>query len=86
VGAAQSVNDGGCRKCRTHLTVARSEDGGQSWAALAVLSNHRQNFYRAHYPTLLQVGCDRLMAVYSVGYSCCAPADAQLGIRLVSFR
>lgn len=40
---------------------------------------HRGNFEKSHYPTVVQVGC-KLVMVYSRGFSCCAPRDAQLGV------
>eukprot|EP00959_Pyramimonas_sp_CCMP1952_P196456 4107566-Pyramimonas_sp.AAC.1 len=63
-----------------------SQNGGTDWKNLAVAENAKINFKKAHYPTLFQVGCDRVLLVFSRGYSCCAPAEAELGIQLMSYR
>jgi len=81
----RSFAEAGCRKCRTRLMIAHSLDSeGKAWRRLAPLELPRKplDYLKNHYPTMLQVAC-RLYVVYSRSYSCCAPADAKLGIRLV---
>mmetsp|Transcript_28015 Transcript_28015/g.38739 ORF Transcript_28015/g.38739 Transcript_28015/m.38739 type:complete len:143 (+) Transcript_28015:537-965(+) len=78
--------DVGCRKCRGLLTIGMSRDGGLGWQVVALVERGRVDFKKTHYPTLLQVGCNRLIVIYSRAYSCCAPKKAELGIQLVSYR
>eukprot|EP00899_Mesostigma_viride_P019591 jgi/Mesvir1/27633/Mv07364-RA.1 len=80
----KSYADAGCRKCRTHLTISRSYDDGRTWNKLVMVEGSHTHYMKSHYPTLLQVGC-RLFVFYSQSYSCCAPEDAELGIRIVAY-
>uniref|UniRef100_A0A7S0RQY1 Sialidase domain-containing protein n=1 Tax=Pyramimonas obovata TaxID=1411642 RepID=A0A7S0RQY1_9CHLO len=82
----KGYNDAGCRKCRTHLTLSMSQDGGLNWKNLAIAEKAKVNFKKSHYPSLFQVGCDRVLLVFSRGYSCCAPVEAELGIQLMSYK
>lgn len=70
-----------CRKCRTDLGVSLSWNQGRDWTsdAQSLAERHRNNFEKSHYPTVVQVGC-KLVMVYSRGYSCCAPKEAELGV------
>ncbi|KAK3261391.1 hypothetical protein CYMTET_29698, partial [Cymbomonas tetramitiformis] len=81
-----SYKDVKCRKCRTKLTVSTSGDDGVTWKRLALVENAQQDLLRTHYPTILQVGCDRLVVIFSQAYACCAPKDAELGIRMATFK
>eukprot|EP00951_Prasinocladus_malaysianus_P030256 scaffold283928_cov49-Prasinocladus_malaysianus.AAC.1 len=52
----------GCTKCRTHLKVAISHDGGGTWKNVAYLEDRVAPTLRFHYPTLQQVGCELVVA------------------------
>jgi len=52
----------GCKKCRTFLTVAISSDGGAHWKEVASVESEVGETLRAHYPTLLQRGCEVYVA------------------------
>lgn len=52
---SQNYADAGCRKCRTHLTVAMSQDGARTWSEVAVIEKGHVDFKKSHYPTMLQV-------------------------------
>mmetsp|Transcript_17451 Transcript_17451/g.29315 ORF Transcript_17451/g.29315 Transcript_17451/m.29315 type:complete len:403 (-) Transcript_17451:253-1461(-) len=56
-----------CRACRTHLHVALSYDGGESWTNVASLDDSNEAGVRVHYPTIMQVD-HRLLIVYSRFY------------------
>lgn len=83
----KSFADAGCRKCRTRLVLARSGDGGATWVRATRLeggtAKREPDYLKNHYPSLLPLDGCRLLVLYSRDYSCCAPANAQLGVRAV---
>jgi len=57
----------GCSRCRTFLKVALSSDEGKTWTRIRELEMDVDGSLRSHYPTLLQRGCELLVA-YSKFY------------------
>jgi predicted neuraminidase len=57
----------GCSRCRTHLKIAISEDQGRSWLRVRSLETDIDSSLRSHYPTIVQRGCELLVA-YSKFY------------------
>jgi len=71
----QELLSGGCKKCRTFLTVALSTDGqGAKWKEVATIETEVGETLRMHYPTLLQRGCE-LFVVYSRFYKAVVNSD-----------
>ena len=77
-------------KARTDLTLALSRDGGRSWHRLApALEVARQKGLRLHYPWLLQVGCELVVAYSKFFVRGYGPSGGEgksseaLGIRVV---
>jgi hypothetical protein len=82
---ARDLTAGGCRKCRTFLTVAVSTDGGVQWREVATVESQVAETLRMHYPTLMQRGCEVYVA-YSRFHKEAVAADdprfAEQGIKL----
>ena len=57
----------GCSRCRTFLKVALSSNSGKTWTRIRELEMDVDGSLRSHYPTLLQRGCEVLVA-YSKFY------------------
>ena len=57
----------GCSRCRTFLKVAVSSNSGKTWTRIRELEMDVDGSLRSHYPTLLQRGCEVLVA-YSKFY------------------
>lgn len=57
----------GCSRCRTFLKVAVSSNDGKTWTRIRELEMDVDGSLRSHYPTLLQRGCEVLVA-YSKFY------------------
>lgn len=57
-----ALTKGGCRNCRTFLTVAVSSDHGATWREVASIESEVGESLRMHYPTLARRGCEVLVA------------------------
>jgi len=74
-----------CKRCRTFLTVAVSTDHGKHWKEVGSLESEVGETLRMHYPTLLQRGCDMLVAYSRFHKQTPPPDDPQFveqGIKL----
>ena len=49
-------------KARTDLTLALSRDGGHTWSRIGAIETVRQPGLRLHYPWIVQVGCELVLA------------------------
>ncbi|KAK3235082.1 hypothetical protein CYMTET_54697 [Cymbomonas tetramitiformis] len=60
----KEINEKGCKKCRTKLSVALSTDNGLTWPRVGMVEGEVDSTLRIHYPTILQRGC-KLLVAYS---------------------